>query len=44
MIEMVTKRVAVKYKKSSDDGSCTNNTKSKCKPKEINLSTICFKV
>ena len=44
MIEMITKRVAVKYKKSSDDGSYTNNTKSKCKPKEINLSTICFKV
>ena len=26
--------------KSRDNGSCTNNTKSKCKSKGINLSTV----
>ena len=25
---------------SHDNGSCTNNMKSKCKSKEINLSTV----
>ena len=28
------------YKKSRDNGSCTNNTKSKCKSKELNLLTL----
>ena len=31
---------AVNIKKSRDNGSCANNTKSRYKYKEINLSTI----
>ena len=40
MVDQNIQIKAVNIKKSRDNGSCANNTKSKYKYKEINLSTI----